>query len=74
SIEINDATEAELDSLKGLGPRLTKKILQEKFIQPFGGWQDFIHRLGFQSTTLIHQLSHQGVTINGQSLNYESTQ
>ena len=63
--EINQATEAELDSVKGLGPASTARILQAREQAPFKDWADFLRRVkGFKATTAA-RLSEAGLTVNG---------
>jgi competence protein ComEA len=64
--EANLATEAELDSIKGLGPASTARILQAREQSPFKDWADFLRRVkGFKSSSAA-RLSEAGLTVNGQ--------
>ena len=64
--EVNQATEAELDSVKGLGPASTARILQAREQSPFKDWADFLRRVkGFKSSSAA-RLSEAGLTVNGQ--------
>ena len=45
AIDVNQATEAELDGIKGLGPATTEKILRERQKAPFRDWNDLIGRV-----------------------------
>ena len=64
--EINQATEAELDSVKGLGPATTARILKARVQGPFKDWADFLKRVkGFKAKGAEH-LSQAGLTVNGQ--------
>jgi len=63
--EANQATEAELDSVKGLGPASTARILQAREQAPFKDWADFMRRVkGFKAATAA-RLSEAGLTVNG---------
>ncbi len=65
--EANLATEAELDSIKGLGPASTARILQARAQSPFKDWADFLRRVkGFKGSSAA-RLSEAGLTVNGQS-------
>ncbi len=65
STELNDATEAELDSIKGLGPSSTARILKAREQGPFKDWADFLKRVkGFKAKGAEH-LSGGGLTVNG---------
>ena len=69
--EANLATEAELDSVKGLGPASTARILQAREDRPFKDWADFLRRVkGFKGSS-AERLSEAGLTVN--SLPFEAT-
>jgi competence protein ComEA len=64
--DVNLATEAELDSIKGLGPASTARILQARAQSPFKDWADFLRRVkGFKGSSAA-RLSEAGLTVNGQ--------
>lgn len=65
ALDLNLATEAQLDGLQGLGPSSTARILQARESAPFKDWADFMVRVkGIKSRTAT-KLSEQGLTING---------
>jgi len=65
--EANQASEAELDSVKGLGPASTARILQAREQAPFKDWADFMRRVkGFKPATAA-RLSEAGLTVNGEA-------
>jgi competence protein ComEA len=67
AVEINTATEAELDSVKGLGPAGTARILKARSQGDFKNWADFMARVkGFKAPTAT-KLSKDGLTVNGES-------
>lgn len=65
SMEINQATEAELDSIKGLGPASTARILQARSQGDFKSWADLMARVKGIKPTKATQLSEDGLTVNG---------
>jgi competence protein ComEA len=67
TLDINSATEAELDSLKGVGPSTSGKILDERKKSPFNDWQDFMHRVKGISKAKAEKFSNDGVTVNGEA-------
>lgn len=72
ALDVNDATEAQLDGVKGLGPSSTARILQARESGPFAGWADFMARVkGIKSTTAA-RLSAQGLTVNGTTYTAEA--
>jgi competence protein ComEA len=71
ALEINHATEAELDGLRGLGPAFTRRILSERDIRPFADWPDLMRRVSGMGRLTAQKLSAQGLTVNSQSLSTE---
>jgi len=66
AVEVNQAKEAELDGVRGLGPALTARILKAREKGPFRSWEDFIARVPGIGPTRAAQLSGQGLTVDGQ--------
>ena len=66
-IDINHATEAQLDSIRGIGPATTRVILQERERQPFKDWADLIARVRGIGKISARRFSEQGFTVNGQA-------
>ncbi|WP_084461544.1 ComEA family DNA-binding protein [Curvibacter gracilis] len=66
-LEINQATEAQLDSLLHVGPALSQKILSQRQQSPFADWPDLIRRVPGIGPRRARQLSHQGLTVQGQA-------
>jgi len=65
--DVNNATEAELDSVKGLGPASTARILRAREQGPFKDWADLRQRVkGFKSESAA-RLSQAGLTVNGEA-------
>ena len=71
--EINQATEAELDSVKGLGPASTARILQAREQAPFKDWSDFLRRVKGFKTHAAARLSEAGLTVNGAAFEPSAT-
>ncbi len=67
AIEINQANEAELDSIKGMGPAMTRKVLAARAGKPFMDWKDLMSRVAGIGKAKAQQFSEQGVLVNGQS-------
>lgn len=65
AIEINTASEAELDSVKGLGPSQTARILQARANGPFRDWADLMARVRGIRPASASKLSAQGLTVQG---------
>ena len=65
AVDVNTATEAELDGIKGIGPGLSGRILQERQSAPFKDWADFISRVGGVGNKSAVNFSKEGLTVNG---------
>ena len=68
ALEINQANTAELDSLKGMGPSLSAKVLKARTDGPFKSWADLMQRVSGLGRLKAQQFSAQGLTVNGQAL------
>lgn len=64
-IDLNKATEVELDGLKGVGPVLTKAVVDERKKSPFKNWEDATNRVKGLGPQKASSLSDQGVRVNG---------
>ena len=67
ALDINQANEAELDSVKGMGPALSAKVLTARAKGPFKGWADLMQRVSGIRQNKAQQFSEQGLTVNGQA-------
>jgi len=66
AVEINTANEAELDSVKGLGPSSTARILKARESGPFKDWADLGRRVKGIKPATAEKLSAGGLTVNMQ--------
>ena len=73
AVDVNKATEAELDSVKGIGPGTSKMIVNERKKGAFKDWPDFISRVKGVGDKRAENLSEAGLTVNGASLKAAST-
>ena len=64
-VELNQATEIDLDGLKGFGPAMTRQVMSERAQLPFKDWADFRHRIKGLGPHKAAQLSAQGARVNG---------
>lgn len=69
-VDINKADQAGLDGIKGIGPKMSQKILDErKRGGDFKDWNDVQARMkGIKEKSAL-KLSTAGLTVNGQSKN-----
>lgn len=63
ALDLNLATEAELDNLAGFGPAFTARVMQARAEQPFQSWADFIRRVKGVRQATATRLSRQGARI-----------
>jgi competence protein ComEA len=66
AVDVNKATEAELDAMKGIGPTTSKAILAERKKGDFKDWSDFIKRVKGVGEKKAEQFSKEGMTVNGE--------
>ena len=67
AVDANKGTAAELDSIKGIGPAISTKIIDERKKGNFKDWSDLISRVSGIGETSAGKLSDAGLTVNGQS-------
>lgn len=66
AVDVNKATAAELDGVKGIGPTTSKTIVDErKKHGEFKSWEDFIARTKGIGESKAAALSKEGLTVNG---------
>lgn len=65
AVDANKATAAELDSIKGIGPGTSTKILDARKKGPFKDWNDFIERVKGVGEGNAAKFSAEGLTVNG---------
>jgi competence protein ComEA len=63
--DVNTADQATLESIKGIGPDLSTKILHERSKAAFKDWSDFRRRVKGLGTRNAEKLSAAGLTVNG---------
>ena len=62
--DVNKANAADLDSIKGIGPALSGKILDERKKGSFKDWNDLLARVKGMGKKNAVKLSAQGLTVN----------
>ena len=65
AVDVNKATQADLDGLKGIGPAIATKIVDERQKGAFKDWQDFIDRVKGVGEGNAAKFSAEGLTVNG---------
>ena len=66
-VDVNQASEADLDGIKGLGPATTRLILAERQKAEFKSWADLITRVKGLGQNSAIKLSEAGLSVNGVS-------
>lgn len=65
AVDVNTATQAQLDSVKGIGPATSRLIMAERKKGEFKSWQDFINRVKGMGADRAARLSAEGLTVGG---------
>ena len=65
--EVNKASAAELDSVKGIGPSMSSRILDERKKGEFKSWSDLSARVKGIGSKTAAKFSAEGMTVNGES-------
>jgi competence protein ComEA len=65
AVDVNKATVAELDSIKGIGPAISSRIIAERKKASFKDWNDFITRIKGVGEGSAAKFSTAGLTVNG---------
>ncbi len=63
--DINKASQAELEAVKGIGPAMSGKILDERKKAPFKDWVDVMERVKGVKQATAAKFSTGGLTVNG---------
>ena len=72
AVDVNKASEAELDGIKGVGPVTTRLIVAERKKSEFKSWEDFIGRVKGVGAKSAAKFSAEGLTVGGTSYNGSS--
>ena len=65
AVDVNKATAADLDSIKGIGPGISAKILDERKKGNFKDWTDLVDRVKGLGEGNAAKFSTEGLTVNG---------
>ncbi len=65
AVDVNKATAAELDGIKGIGPAISAKIVDERKKGNFKDWTDFIDRVKGVGEGNAAKFSAEGLTVGG---------
>jgi competence protein ComEA len=65
AVDVNKATQADLETVKGIGPGISGKILEERKKASFRDWADLIDRISGVGPGNAAKFSAAGLTVNG---------
>ena len=65
AVDVNQASRAELETVKGIGPGLSGKILQARQGASFKSWDDLVERVGGVGPGNAARFSQAGLTVSG---------
>lgn len=64
AVDVNKASQAELETVKGIGPALSTKILDARQAGAFKDWADLVGRVGGIGPGNAAKFSQAGLTVN----------
>jgi competence protein ComEA len=67
AVEANEASQAELETVRGIGPDLSTRILDARRSGRFRDWGDFVARVSGVGTSSAQKLSKAGLTVAGEA-------
>ena len=65
AVDANKASQAELEAIKGIGPAIATKILDERKKGSFKDWNDMVERVKGVGENNAAKFSTEGLTVNG---------
>lgn len=72
-VDVNKADVAALDGVKGVGPSMSKMILDERAKGEFKDWADFRQRVKGIGDKKAMKLSEAGLVVNGKPMEAAAT-
>lgn len=67
AVDVNKADQAALESVKGIGTKVSTRILDERKKSTFKDWGDLMSRVKGIKEGTAAKLSKEGLTVNGAS-------
>src|SRR5215211_5185020 len=66
AVDVNKASAADLDGIKGIGPAMSKRIMDERKKGEFKSWEDLISRVKGIGDGNAAKFSAEGLTVKGE--------
>lgn len=67
AVDVNKGSAADFDGLKGVGPTMSKRILDARQKGEFKDWGDVMERVKGVKEKTAAKLSAEGLTVNGKT-------
>ena len=74
AIDVNQASQAELETVKGIGPGLSAKIIKARQTSSFKTWDDLVDRVSGVGPGNAARFSQAGLTVAGSAYNGSAAQ
>lgn len=65
AVDVNKGSQAELESVRGIGPAMSTRLLDERKKSAFKDWTDLIDRIKGIGPGNASKFSEAGLTVNG---------
>lgn len=65
ALELNTASQAELEQIKGIGTALSQRLIDARAERPFDDWADLLERVPGLRAASARKLSDGGLTVQG---------
>lgn len=66
AVDVNKASQAELETIKGIGPTVAETMLDERKKSAFKDWPDLLDRVKGVGKGNAAKFSNAGLTVNGE--------
>ena len=73
AVDINKASQAELEAIKGIGPSVSERMMAERSKKAFADWGDLQSRVKGVGAGNAAKFSAGGLTVNGKAYVAEAT-
>jgi competence protein ComEA len=73
AVDVNQATRSDLETVKGIGPAMSGKIVKAREAGTFKNWADLVERVGGIGPGNANKLSTGGLTVAGAAYDGSAT-